>query len=179
MNQVRWFVIVLLVGTAAVFQSAFLPNVGLRVHSAAPVFMVILALAQRLGFFVCVVIGGLGGLLVDLVPPASGPLGMNALLGVLAAAVMVGWARMTATDTAGLGATLGVLVATIASVCLARTWLTTLLVGHVPFAVAAQALLRDCVIATLLAPIIAPLVESLTRRRLGEWNTTAIVGRGV
>ncbi|MBU6214173.1 MAG: hypothetical protein KGP01_07005 [Actinomycetales bacterium] len=177
MNQLRWLVIALLLATAAVFQSAFLPNTGLRMHTAVPVFLTVLALAQRVEFTAAVVIGGAAGLAVDLMPPATGPLGMNALLGVLAAAGMYGWTRLTATDTAGLAATLGVLIAAIAGLSLARSWASTVLVGHVPPAVVGRALARDCVVAALAAPLISPAVESLTRRRVSAWSGISAPGR--
>ena len=177
MNQLRWLGIVLLLGTAAVFQSAFLPNTGLRMHTAVPVFLTVLALAQRVELTSAVVIGGAAGLAVDLLPPATGPLGMNALLGVLAAAGMYGWTRLTATDTAGLAATLGVLIAAVAGLSLGRAWATTVLVGHVPAAVVGRALVRDCVIAALAAPLVSPVVESLTRRRVSAWSGISAPGR--
>ena len=177
MNQLRRLGIVLLVATAAVFQTAFLPNTGLRLHTAVPVFLTVLALAQRLEITSAVVVGGAAGLAVDLLPPATGPLGMNALLGVLAAAGMYGWTRLTATDTAGLAATLGVLIAAVAALSLGRAWATTVLVGHVPAAVVGRALLRDCVIAALAAPLISPVAESLTRRRVSAWSGVSAPGR--
>ena len=169
MAQIRWVTVALLITTALIFQTAVVPALGLRTHTSVPVFLIILIAAQRMDLAAAVVVGGAAGLLIDLCPPSTGPLGMNALLGCLAAAAMCGWARATATDTAGIGATLAVLVVAVGLVAIVRFILTALFVSTPPAGVMVAGLMRDCVASALLAPVIAPTVDVLIRRP-GLWD---------
>ena len=172
MAPVRWVVVAVLLGTATVVQSALLPALGIRSHTAVPVFLIIVGFAQRLDFTAAISIGFAGGLLVDLTPPALGPIGMNSLLGVLAAAAIHSWNRATATDTAGLLMTLGAIVMTIAFVGIIRTLVTNIVIAHVPFGLAFSAVVCDCAYALVAAPLLLPLIETLTRG--GRGSTTRL-----
>lgn len=164
MASARWFAVVVLLGTAAVVQSSLLPALGLDTHTAVLVFLVIIALAQRLDFNAAVVVGCAGGLLVDLTPPGLGPLGLNALLGTLCAAAMYAWSRATAVDTASLGATFAVLLAAVALTSVGRSLLMAVFRESLPLSTMLRAGLRDVVIAALAIPLLLPAVATLTSR---------------
>ncbi len=164
MASARWFVVAVLLGTAAVVQSSLLPALGLDTHTAVLVFLVIIALAQRLDFNAAVAVGCVGGLLVDLTPPALGPMGLNALLGTLCAAIMYAWSRATAVDTATLGATLLVLLGAVALTALGRSVLMAVFRDAPPFTITMGAVLRDVVIAAFATPVLLPAVTALTAR---------------
>lgn len=177
MHTVRWLAVAVLTLTAAVVQSAFIPGLGLRLHSAVLVYLIILAIARRLDFGPALALALGAGLLVDLTPPAAGPVGVNALIAVLAAALMFTWSRATASDAAGLMATLTLLVTAIALTTLARAWATDVFAESTPGWVLLKAVVRDCVIAFLITPIVLPLVDWLARPRSASWRITG--GSGV
>jgi hypothetical protein len=163
----------LLLATASVAQSAFIPAIGLRLHTAAPVFLIVLALSRRLEFGPALAVGVSAGLLVDIAPPAAGPVGINALVGALAAATMYAWTRVTATDSATLSATLILLVAAVALVALLRAIITDVFAAGTPTVVVLRAMARDAVISALLAPLLLPLVDWLVRPRSQSWAMSA------
>ncbi|NDB17826.1 MAG: hypothetical protein EB027_00835 [Actinobacteria bacterium] len=162
MATARWFVVVVLLGTGSVVQSSLLPALGLDTHTAVLVFLVIIALAQRLDFNAALTVGCAGGLLVDLTPPALGPLGLNALLGTLCAAAMYAWSRATAVDTATISATLAVLLTAVALTVVGRSTLMAIFRDAPPLGTTVSAVARDVVIAALAAPLLLPAVTTLS-----------------
>jgi len=83
---------------------------------------------------------------------------------------MFNWNRATASDAAGLLATLTLLVTAIALTTLARAWVTDVFAAGTPGWVLLKAVVRDCVITFLIAPVVLPLVDWLARPRNASWS---------
>lgn len=183
MKGPQWFAVLLLTGAATVVQTSLLPSLGLATGSSVLVFIIVIALASRVEFHEAVAIGTLAGLLVDLTPPAAGPLGINALLGTLIAVTLYGWARLTSADTASTGATLLVYLVAIAGISVLRAAVSGFSGAAVPFVTFTAATGRDLLFSLIAIPVLVPLINvlvdgSAASRGSSTYGSRARYGRG-
>jgi len=169
----RGLLVAVLLGTAVVLQTVVLSP--LRLPGATPdvVLLVVVALALVQGPTAGLIIGFAGGLLLDIVPPASGALGRWALV-----LCLVGLVAGRLRDTAERSVFLPIVIVAGCSVLATVGYAATgVLVGDPGvsgsgvFAAVPAALLYD----VLLSPFIVPGVMLLARRF--EVSTTYARGR--
>ena len=170
----RWAFGLLLLVLAVWLQTSVLPVFHVPGRYVPLAVMVMVIACRNFTSAFAVGFGLAAGFMMDTVPPAPGPLGVHMLTATFVAMAVSTWAYSQRADAAGITATWVAVIAFTIGFTALRIIVGSIAATGMTFASATTALVKDGLLAAVLAPVLVPAIDFCLRPRASERSSAYV-----